>query len=182
VPHFHESDGMFKGDICRMVALYQNGGYYFDIDLQVIEPINLDRKNQYYGNGTYISFATAKEAPGIKNDKGFFQAFLASTPHHPIMRRALNNTLDYFEGRYKPRGSLWGVSVIADAHDSMSLHERGSVVLLQEHPLRPKDYPNLRRQNGGSVCNHVVHDPLHKIAYFRSRIMLPKNLPGKCNE
>ena len=34
-----ESDGSFKSNICWTVALYLHGGYYFDVDMEVIEPI-----------------------------------------------------------------------------------------------------------------------------------------------
>ena len=34
-----ESDGSFKSDICRTVALYLHGGYCFDVDMEVVEPI-----------------------------------------------------------------------------------------------------------------------------------------------
>jgi mannosyltransferase OCH1-like enzyme len=37
-----ENFGFFKGDLCRLAALYKYGGYYFDIDLEVIEPVLLD--------------------------------------------------------------------------------------------------------------------------------------------
>jgi mannosyltransferase OCH1-like enzyme len=38
----NESDGSFKSDLCRLAALYLHGGYYFDIDMEVIQPILLD--------------------------------------------------------------------------------------------------------------------------------------------
>ena len=33
--------GMIKADICRVAALYQSGGYYFDIDLEASRPLGL---------------------------------------------------------------------------------------------------------------------------------------------
>ena len=42
-----ETEGMYKGDICRLAALYQYGGYYFDLDLRVIHPVNLSSTTQF---------------------------------------------------------------------------------------------------------------------------------------
>jgi hypothetical protein len=42
VSHFDaEERGMYKADICRVAALFNEGGYYFDIDLEVIQPLDL---------------------------------------------------------------------------------------------------------------------------------------------
>jgi mannosyltransferase OCH1-like enzyme len=39
VPHFlDERTGMYRGDICRVAALYLHGGYYFDLDMEVHTP------------------------------------------------------------------------------------------------------------------------------------------------
>jgi mannosyltransferase OCH1-like enzyme len=55
-----EPDGSFKSDLCRLAALYLHGGYYFDIDMEVIQPVLLDDD---------VSFSTAlsiqKRYPGI---------------------------------------------------------------------------------------------------------------------
>ena len=43
VKHFSsEKRGEFKADICRVAELYVYGGYYFDIDIKVVEPIKFD--------------------------------------------------------------------------------------------------------------------------------------------
>jgi len=42
VPHFdREKKGAYKADICRVAALFEEGGYYFDIDIRVITPVRL---------------------------------------------------------------------------------------------------------------------------------------------
>ncbi|GMI11343.1 hypothetical protein TrLO_g7772 [Triparma laevis f. longispina] len=55
LPYFiNEKLGMFKADMCRVAALYLNGGYYLDIDLGVVEPIIFDNPR--------IKFSTMREA------------------------------------------------------------------------------------------------------------------------
>jgi hypothetical protein len=58
--------------------------------MQVIEAIIFDEA---------VTFATVKEAyqPAHEDkEPGFFQAFLASTPGHPVLRRTLDAMLDYY--------------------------------------------------------------------------------------
>ena len=74
-----EAVGMIKSDICRLVMLYNTGGYYFDIDVAPLDALHkvLDPR---------ATFVTTK----IK-DGNFFQAFLATTPKHPVIRKSLTN-------------------------------------------------------------------------------------------
>ena len=89
VPHFdRERRGRYKADICRIAALFEKGGYYFDIDLQAISAVQLPN---------HIGFVTSHEF----SKNGFFQAFLAAKPHHPILKQALNKMLDHYEGHLK---------------------------------------------------------------------------------
>jgi len=87
--HFNkERNGAFKSDICRSVALYLFGGYYFDVDMEVIEPFLADNLKTKFTNdnkGVNITFATVRMA----NGGGFFQSFLACTPRHPIIEDSL---------------------------------------------------------------------------------------------
>jgi hypothetical protein len=80
-----EPYGAYKGDICRVAALYYYGGYYFDVDLKVVEPLNLDDDNDT------ISFATVQSTDG-----SLFQAFIAVEPYSPFMLK----TMDFMEEHY----------------------------------------------------------------------------------
>ena len=114
VPHFDkETQGMYKADVCRVAALYEEGGYYFDVDIAVIEPLALDAD---------VGFATAFE-PQKTN---FFQAFIAAAPRHPILTEALRIMLAYYEGTHKLHG-LMGTSTLKDAHDAVPEDQRGPV-------------------------------------------------------
>lgn len=48
-----EKLGMYKADICRVAALYLAGGYYFDVDIRVVEPIEL---------ADNVTFSSCREA------------------------------------------------------------------------------------------------------------------------
>lgn len=120
VRHFNkEKRGDLKADTCRIAELLLHGGYYFDADISVVEPVDLDRlpissseddmisdpstqlqRMARDGDGMttqededIITFATVVNVQGV-----FFQAFLAAMPHHPTIQRALDYILAYYEG------------------------------------------------------------------------------------
>ena len=70
-----ERKGEFKSDMCRAAALYLQGGYYFDIDMEALEAVQLDPN---------ITFASV-----IMQDGKFFQSFMASEPKSPILKHSL---------------------------------------------------------------------------------------------
>jgi mannosyltransferase OCH1-like enzyme len=167
VPYFDtEPKGMFKGDMCRTAALYNQGGYYFDVDIHVIQPISLEYN---------ISFATVVSSSGV-----FFQAFLASTKHHPILQRTLQEMLHYYQNKPLVQwflGLPMGCETLTRAYQSLTRHQRGNTRILQEMNLasiwkKNLYYPQLPRQVGkGHLCNYIVHDALEQQPYFFSRLV-----------
>ena len=114
VPHFrNETKGMFKGDMCRGAALYESGGVYFDVDLGV-------RTNVWEVLAPDTEFATIHAF--YKNrkykDTGFFQAFIAAAPQHPVLREYLDLFYEYYQGRHKVKGLL-GVLLLRQAYDKV---------------------------------------------------------------
>ncbi|KAL7551815.1 hypothetical protein ACHAWF_015005 [Thalassiosira exigua] len=114
VPHFRDEDrGEFKADICRIAELYLRGGYYFDIDIGAIEPVDLSalpiptafpdpmwqldaaKKGRLGtpGDDDVVTFVTVMNRQGR-----FFQAFLAAAPRQPVLKRALGYMVAYYEG------------------------------------------------------------------------------------
>ena len=116
VKHFtKEKRGDLKADICRIAELLQFGGYYFDADISVVEPINLQNlpiqeeeisdpvtQLEHLEKGSemivpseddVVTFATVVNVQGV-----FFQAFMAAMPNHPTIQRALDYILAYYEG------------------------------------------------------------------------------------
>ena len=168
--HFNnEQKGAYKGDICRVAALLDTGGYYFDVDIKVIEPVLLEDD---------IAFSSVREELKRKKAFNFFQAFLASAPNHPVLRETTRIMLDYYEGRHALHGFM-GVSTMGDGYKAaLESHpdEMKKVRILQELKNVPGVdgyYEDLPQQEGGvgCCCQHIVHDPEERKVYFRSRIV-----------
>ena len=88
LPFRVEYNNDFKYDICRISALFLYGGYYLDVELEVMEPVILKDPD--------VSFITAVEA----SHKGFFEAFVACTPKHPILKLTLDKMAEYYKQAY----------------------------------------------------------------------------------
>ena len=75
---------MIRSDLCRLVMLYNSGGYYFDTDLAPLAALQraLDPR---------ATFVTVRTSERSLSGGGFFQAFLATAPKHPVIRRSLKN-------------------------------------------------------------------------------------------
>ena len=79
-----EEVGMIKSDLCRLVMLYNTGGYYFDTDIAPLAALQkaLDPR------ATFVTVKTSGKSGG---GRGFFQAFMATTPRHPVIKIAMLN-------------------------------------------------------------------------------------------
>jgi mannosyltransferase OCH1-like enzyme len=93
--YFKKEKGMHKADMCRVAELYLLGGYYFDVDLLAVHPVS---------PANSVQFVTVK-APDEAKD-GFFQAFTASAPGHPILKKSLDILLEVYQGKRKREGWL----------------------------------------------------------------------------
>lgn len=87
---FQSEKGSHKSDMCRVIDLYVNGGYYFDNDLFVENAPIL---------GEHVTFSTVLEA----NHEKFFQAFTAATPQHPILKEALDLMVAFYVEGLQPK-------------------------------------------------------------------------------
>lgn len=74
-----EVEGPIKSDLCRLVMLYNTGGYYFDTDLAPLDALQkvLDPR------ATFVTVRAQRD--------GFFQAFVATAPKHPVIKLSLMN-------------------------------------------------------------------------------------------
>lgn len=74
--------GMIRSDLCRLVMLYSSGGYYFDTDIVLLASM----EKRIHPEATFVTVRAVERYGG-----GFFQAFLATTPKHPLIERSLKN-------------------------------------------------------------------------------------------
>mmetsp|Transcript_13926 Transcript_13926/g.21388 ORF Transcript_13926/g.21388 Transcript_13926/m.21388 type:complete len:334 (-) Transcript_13926:87-1088(-) len=176
VPHFHaEKSGAFKADICRLAFLYLYGGYYFDVDVDVVEPF-IPNPN--------VQFVTANDF----RNAFFFQAILMTSPRHPIIKQALELELEHYERGLSPPvfKGLIGCDILKRAYHSniVEYFLRGSdeqITLLDEIDLSPNAghedmYKHIERMPV-ITCNMVVHDPIAQHLFFKSRIAGSSNCP-----
>ena len=110
IPFFEkEKQGMYKADLCRGAALYEHGGIYCDVDLGV-------RLNLWEVLAPETEFATVHVHSMSQHPTGFFQAFLAATPRHVVIRAYLEDFLEYYRGNLSIEGPL-GVLLLRHAFD-----------------------------------------------------------------
>jgi Glycosyltransferase sugar-binding region containing DXD motif len=167
-PYFdNEPKGSFRSDICRVVELYARGGYYFDIDMELIDQpfIMEDAADDSQQAST---FGTAVEA-GAGH---FFQSFLISAPGNPILKLAFAKIRQFYDDRSPRQYMHMGPYTLKAAYDE--LHGETNATLLQEVNLEDHSalsyYPNLQRRKGrGCCCNYVLL--YHNVPYFYSRMV-----------
>lgn len=156
---FDHSPGPFKSDICRVVALKKYGGYYFDNDMGVIQPITFNNS---------VDFSSAK-----MESKGFFQSFLASTANHPILLAAITAMEEFYLNNQVPSYfQLMGPMTVQEAWDNVAQADKEHAHILFETDIGAKgSFPDLSRpKRAYGQCTYVVHDAEKKNAYFWSRI------------
>jgi mannosyltransferase OCH1-like enzyme len=141
VPYFlSETEGMFKGDICRGVALYEHGGFYLDVDVGVRHSLWDDLKS----TTTFVTSLVHRQSryPGH-----FFQAVLGVSSRHPVIYRYLRLFEKHYTGvKVVEKGPL-GVILLKRAWDEMSKKDSAIVKqteLYQEILYNPDIFPTLR--------------------------------------
>mmetsp|Transcript_9265 Transcript_9265/g.20853 ORF Transcript_9265/g.20853 Transcript_9265/m.20853 type:complete len:426 (-) Transcript_9265:119-1396(-) len=86
----HEKDGRLRSDMCRLAMLRQ-GGFYFDNDLGV----RGDVRQVLHSQTTFVVPEIVRGSFD-PNPPGFFQAFVAAAPHHPIIEIALRRHVAWY--------------------------------------------------------------------------------------
>ena len=148
-------------------ALYLHGGYYFDVDIEVIDPVMLDRDG--------LEFASVYNAERAY----FFQAFIAVPAKSPIMKGAMDAMVDAYSGELQYRYEkhlndavyLMGCITLYYAYEDYKMKENEKHLILAES--NPFDEPGTLSHNVirklvnhdagsrlgmGKDCNYVVED------------------------
>ena len=178
VPFFRrEKQGMYRGDVCRGAALLESGGLYFDVDLGVRGPV-------WEALSPTTEFATIQVYPKSNQVGGFFQAFIAATPGHLVLREYLHVFLEYYQSQEVVHGFL-GVLFLRKAYDRVHSSLRQNVELWQETKYRKSDprMANVSEPTWGkrSSCKFVVvtgPEPTAKVPFY-SRIANSRMCPQR---
>jgi mannosyltransferase OCH1-like enzyme len=154
-----EVHGSWKADICRVAALYLTGGYYFDADMEVVDPWVPDRN---------VAFATATNP----DKTSYFQSFLASEQNGRILEEALDAMLLFYMNKKTRIMALIGPDTLSSAIRSVPVSEQGNIVLLKEAEAIPNEPEIPLRPNAvGCCCNFVVQDAATNQTLFYSRVV-----------
>jgi len=185
-----ETDGSFRGDICRAAVLWLHGGFYSDVDTVSTH----DWRSVLAG--TTFSTATAKGG-------WLFNAVMAATPRHPVLRWYMQGLASFYAGnRSVPAGAdtISGMrdatahtryarypgdmlyAAVAAAARTASTRATHTWSLLTEMQLpeandllRAAGKPKTPKQLGKNFakdccCNFVVVDPSTPAVLFYSRL------------
>ena len=80
-----------RADLFRYCILYVNGGVWIDVDIEVIHPLH-----------TFITPAAelvVVHDGGMPGDEFLYNAFLATVPNHPVLKRAMDIIMEHYHVR-----------------------------------------------------------------------------------
>ena len=66
---------MYRGDMCRVALLWKYGGYYFDLDIEVIRPIDLSLDVEFASSFEYPRHGQPDERGTIMGTEAMFHAY-----------------------------------------------------------------------------------------------------------
>lgn len=174
-PFQREPMGKYRGDICRIAALYEAGGYYFDTDMEVIQPLSIP---------PHITFVTVR-CP--YSQSCFFQSFIAVAPQHPLLKINLNLLVNYYQAGNQTLGTQWDKfhellgpnslylsykNFMAEFGTEEYLMEQWPVdTMLEESHLSHTQYHHIPYRGQNFNCNYIVHNATQNEVYFYSRIL-----------
>eukprot|EP00041_Stephanoeca_diplocostata_P023091 m.561339 g.561339 ORF g.561339 m.561339 type:complete len:340 (+) comp22215_c0_seq15:324-1343(+) len=133
-----EKTGMMKGDLCRGAILFNEGGFYFDVDLYPVVDVRSALPVSTEFTSCYEPYTTDK----------LFQAFIGATPRHPIIRSYLKKFVKHYSTQ--SRGVI-GVYAMGDAVKEVTdPNVQEGVYLLQEGNLNVMEHISMRRTTPNS--------------------------------
>jgi hypothetical protein len=168
LPFELETEGKYKGDICRLAALYAYGGYYFDVDIEVIKPL----PEKVISINSNVSFVTSWMLP-LKNE--FFQAILAVSSNHPVIRANMDVMIEDWYYNYNIADRIFpnkGTSYDPVKARNIDLYNRSETIQLFNEVWRSKLYMTARqrylmKKTGGCMDQCELGTATLAIAYKR---------------
>lgn len=169
--YLREQKGQYKANVCRIAALFNKGGYYFDTDMQVVKAVT--------DISTSTTFVSPLEVLGKEGKiNGIFNSFVAASAKHPIFKINLDLFLEFYQTRHR-RYSLLGTKSLFEAYEKFLSSPQISskewpidMSLAEIHLKSNAKYIEFPRHGGqGCCCDYVVHNSTQEQIYFYSRIM-----------
>jgi len=141
-------------DICSAAVLLQNGGYFFNEEVEVVEPCTAKNNN--------ITFMGVKSLSGL-----FLPSFAASIAEHPVMREVITKYTLLSQGKLSTVRAHPGGEIYRDSYDDQKEDITSKSVLLLEKHLTMLDEEYKTKSTRTHKCNYVIYDPdLKKINFF----------------
>ena len=154
-----------KSDMIRFLILYEFGGVYADLDIEVVKPLDDIIKGK-----PCLMVASSKEVATIflETNETYItnNALIACRPGHPLLKLVLNS---FHKGKnsttgqdvMKSTGPLFLDSVVKNYIQAMSKHTRNSV-----HEIKPSD-----------VLHFITSKSLNDVYIAQSEYFLPNFAP-----
>lgn len=101
----HEVHGAFRGDICRTAVLLREGGFYMDLDVELVVPLTA-----LVDNAT--TFMAVYEAPEM-NHGGMLNALMAVEPANAVMNATLGEIRRWYQQPANNTGWMGPVTLLA---------------------------------------------------------------------
>jgi len=152
----HPSKGF---DICRAAVLFQTGGYFFNEELEVIEP--------YTSKNNDITFVGVKSQSSI-----FLPSFVASTAEHPVMQEVITKFIMLALKKIKLSTTLSGGEIYRDAYNSQDKNTMSKSVLLLEKHMTVLDNEYDKKPVRSHKCSYVIYSPESKKIHFYTRMFI----------
>ncbi len=151
--------GMIRADICRGVALYRTGGWYLDVDVEVLRDFRMLQNRM-------VEQTILTVVPAWMPNVSYFQAIMGVTaPFDYTIRRYL---LLFAKHKAASSDENTGTLLLHQA----SLQTSARVYELQEKrgPISLKNHWT-RSTHRGYWCDNVVYDRKYGDLWFYSRIL-----------
>lgn len=144
-------------DICRAAILYQYGGYFFNEEVEVIEPYTSTRND--------VTFVGVRSQSGL-----FLPAFVASIAEHPILQEVLSKFIMLALNKIQVDPNLsGGEEIYRDAHNIVGL---GKSVILSEKHLEALDDAYEKKSKRSHKCSYVIYSLEEKKIHFYTRMFI----------
>lgn len=151
----------YKGfDICRIIVLYENGGYFFNDEVNVVEP--------FVPTNNEISFI------GVVNPSGLFlSSFIAASPKNSIINDIISKYILLAQKKLSMTTNNIAGEIYLDAYhkniEEDSSKTASTTSLLVEKHLTEMDEVYDVKSKQTFICNFVISDPKSKKIKFFTR-------------